>query len=253
MDTRLLLLADSRLPAGGHAHSGGLEPAAAAGTVASVADLADFLRGRLATTGLVTAALAAAACAHGGEGGGGDLRDGWARLDAEVDARTPSPAQRKASRAQGRALLRAARTTWPHPALESLAALSSRDLAVVRGEGHEPLQDHGERRGGPHHPVALGAATGAAGGTSGEAAVIAAYGSVTGPASAAVRLLGLDPLAVHRALADLAPEVDSVAARAAAQAATGQGGWAALPALSAPCLDLFAEVHLETELRLFES
>ncbi|HEX6468716.1 MAG TPA: hypothetical protein VF069_06420, partial [Streptosporangiaceae bacterium] len=57
----VLLLADSRLPAGGHAHSGGVEPAAAAGAVTDLAGLADFLRGRLATAGLVAAALAAAA------------------------------------------------------------------------------------------------------------------------------------------------------------------------------------------------
>jgi urease accessory protein len=225
MNTQLLLLADSRLPAGGHAHSGGLEPAAAAGGVVDLAGLADFLRGRLATTGLVTAALAAAACAHARV-----PRGEWGRLDAEADARTPSPAQRQASRAQGRTLLRVARTTWPHPALEALADLSP---------------------GGPHHPVVLGAATAAADGSARQAAAIAAYGSVTGPAAAAVRLLGLDPLAVHRMLAALAPHVDEVAAQAAT--AAGTGDWARLPALSAPVLDLYAEWHLQSEMRLFES
>ncbi|MGF7237213.1 MAG: urease accessory protein, partial [Frankia sp.] len=61
--TALLLLADGRLPAGGHAHSGGLEPAVADGSVRTLDDLAAFLSGRLATAGLVSAAFAAAA--HG--------------------------------------------------------------------------------------------------------------------------------------------------------------------------------------------
>jgi urease accessory protein len=238
MNAHLLLLADSRLPAGGHAHSGGLEPAAGAGAVADLAGLADFLRGRLATAGLVAAALAAAACAHAR--GPADNQE-WGRLDVEADARTPSPAQRQASRAQGRTLLRVARTTWPHPALDTLSALDAKDARAARG--------------GPHHPVVLGAATAAAGGNPRQAAAIAAYGSVTGPASAAVRLLGLDPLAVHRALAGLAPQVDETAAQAAAAAvgAAASGDWAALPALSAPMLDLYAERHLQSEMRLFES
>ena len=98
--------------------------------------------------------------------------------------------------------------------------------------------------------MVLGAATAAADGTPEQAAAITAYGSVTGPAAAAVRLLGLDPLAVHRALADLAPDVDAVAREAAGHAT---GDWAALPALSAPMLDLYAELHLQSEMRLFES
>jgi urease accessory protein len=226
------LLADSRLPAGGHAHSGGLEHAATAGVVKDLTGLVDFLRGRLATSGLVAAAVAATACHHArGDGrsrtGGTGL--GWTGLDREADARTPSPAQRRASRAQGRSLLRTARTAWPSPALEELRA------AVP---------------GGPHHPIVLGVATAATGGTPEQAATITAYGVVTGSASAAVRLLGLDPLAVQRMLVELAGTVDSVAAEAAAYA---DEDWARLPAVSAPILDLFAELHLRSDIRLFES
>ena len=56
----LLVLADGRLPAVGHAHSGGLEAAVAAGRVRDVDGLAGFLRGRLATSGVVAAVFAAA-------------------------------------------------------------------------------------------------------------------------------------------------------------------------------------------------
>ncbi|MFB4295012.1 urease accessory protein UreF [Actinomadura sp. NTSP31] len=231
----LLLLADSRLPAGGHAHSGGLEPAAEAGAVTDLPTLAAFLRGRLATTGLVSAALSAAACAHAARAVNGTARaygepnedETWSVLDAEADARMPSPAGRRASRAQGRSLLRAVRAMSPHPVLDVLAAF--------------PI---------PHHPLVLGAAVAVTGGSPADAASISAYGAVSGPASAAVRLLGLDPLAVHRALADLAPQVDAVAAEATGHAG---GDPRDLPAASAPALDIFAELHLQADLRLFES
>ena len=49
MTAALLTLADSRLPAGGHAHSGGVEQAIAAGVVTGPSSLSDFLRRRLAT------------------------------------------------------------------------------------------------------------------------------------------------------------------------------------------------------------
>jgi urease accessory protein len=217
MNVGALLLSDARFPAGGHAYSGGLEPAATSGTVTGIATLELFLRGRLRTAGMVAAGLAAASCARAGE-------SRWDELDAEADARTPSPAQREASRRQGRALLRAARIAWP--------------------EARWPPQT------APHHAVVLGAATAAAGCPPAEAARIAAYQSVTGPASAAVRLLALDPMRVTAVLAGLAGDIDRTAAEAAARAA---GPLADLPYPSAPALDLLAEAHIRAEVRLFES
>ena len=222
MSAAAFLLADGRFPAGGHAHSGGLEAAVTAGTVHDLATLGLFLRGRLRTAGLVAAALAAAACEQAGPS--------WTELDAEADARTPSPAQRDASRRQGRALLRAARTAWPRASqLHELAKL------------HE-LADGGQP---PHHAIALGVTAAAAGCTAEEAARIAAYQSVTGPASAAVRLLSLDPLQVSGLLAGLATEIDNVAAQASSAPE--------LPCASAPVLDLLAETHARAEVRLFAS
>jgi urease accessory protein len=120
LSSALLLLADSRLPAGGHAHSGGLAAAVAAGTVDDEAGLAAFLSGRLATAGLVAAAAAARAAALVADGP--SAADGLAVLEDELDARTPSPAARAASRAQGRGLLRAASAAWPSPVHALLSA-----------------------------------------------------------------------------------------------------------------------------------
>jgi urease accessory protein len=217
-----LLLADARFPAGGHAHSGGVEAAAAAGMVTDLAALELFLRGRLRTAGLAAAGLAAAACARAP----GATIATWDELDAEADARTPSPAQREASRRQGRALLRTARAAWP----------AARWLA-----------DLGRQ---PHHPVVLGATAATAAVAPGEAARIAAYQAVAGPASAAVRLLALDPMQAAAIVARLGAEVDAVATAAAA---LGGGPLEDLPFPSAPALDLLAEAHARAEVRLFES
>ena len=294
-----LLLSDSRFPAGGHAHSGGVEPAVTAGTVTDLASLEAFLRGRLRTSGLVAAGIAAAACARSagerraaerkpalatddparkrgtagardagesdpalaaddparkratadqrraGDGNPGpgnwdqrlvpyDGFDFWAELDAEADARTPSPAQRAASRRQGRALLRAARIAWPEDC--GLGGLA--DFAAGSGAG------------GAHHAVVLGGAAAAAGCDAAEAARIGAYQSVAGAASAAVRLLALDPMQASAVLARLARDVDKIAERAAAAA---YGPLDELPCPSAPALDLLAEAHIRAEVRLFES
>jgi urease accessory protein len=221
----LLLLADGRLPSGGHAHSGGLEAQVSAGRVRDVAGLDGFLRGRLATGGLVSAAFAAAVCRRPGE---------WADLDDGLAARTPSPALRKASRAQGRALMRAGRAMWP-AALGAAAATATRPAITPRE---------------PHQPVALGLLAAAAGLGPAEAAIAAAYGTVTGPAGAAVRLLGLDPYAVHGLLARLTAECDRIAADAVARAGEPVDD---LPAAGAPLLDIGAELHATWEVRLFAS
>nr|WP_157735563.1 urease accessory UreF family protein [Pseudofrankia inefficax] len=226
----LLVLADGRLPAGGHAHSGGMEAAIVDGGIRGLDDLAEFLRGRLSTAGLLSAAFAAAACEasqHGREASqDGEL---LAALDTELDARTPSPAQRDASRAQGRTLLRAGRAAW--------------DLAGAALPA------------APHHPVALGVVAAAAGLGPADAALVACYGAVSGPASAATRLLGLDPLAVTGLQARLAVEVESVAATAtaAATAALAAGRPDLLPAPSAVRLDLLAERHRAAPVRMFTS
>jgi urease accessory protein len=220
MSSALLALADSRLPAGGHAHSGGVEQAITAGVVHDPGSLETFLRRRLQTAGEVAAGLAAAAC----RAVGGPAATELALLDAEADARTPSPALRAGSRQQGRGLVRVGTRAWPHPAWSAL-----------------PDQ--------PHHPVALGVAAAAAGLTPRDAAAAAAYLAVSGPATAAQRLLAMDPITVATVTARLAAEVDAVAEGCA----DGGGRVDVLPAAADPLLDLLAEVHLARKDRFFAS
>ncbi|MFD0487519.1 hypothetical protein ACFQ0O_11370 [Saccharopolyspora spinosporotrichia] len=76
----LLILADGRFPAGGHAHSGGVEAAVAREAIRDAHSLQTFCQGRLHTAGVVAAGLAAAAAA-----GADPLA-----LDEAADARTLS-------------------------------------------------------------------------------------------------------------------------------------------------------------------
>lgn len=219
----LLVLADGRFPAGGHAHSGGAEAAVRAGRITGAGSLEDFCRGRLHTAGRVAAALAAAAA----------LGVDPVVLDAAADARTPSVALRVAARRLGRQLMRAARATWPSGELDALAR---------------------EFPKGAHQPVVLGLAARAAGLGAEDAAYCAAYESVSGAATATVRLLSLDPFDATGVLARLVPELDLVAHEAVDAARCAfDDGVDALPAASAPMLEISAEAHAAWPVRLFAS
>ncbi|QXV61437.1 urease accessory protein UreF [Amycolatopsis sp. TNS106] len=224
MDLAALIIADSRFPGGGHVHSGGLEEAVTRKLITHERDLPGFLSGRLRTAGSL-AAVFAAASAHAAAR---NVQSGhWRRLDVELDARTPSLAQREASRAQGRGTARAGKAAWPSPVLSQLLKETPR----------------------PHHPVVAGALIG----VPFDAAMAVAYLAISGPASAAVRLLGLDPFAVNAVVARLAKEVRDVSLRAAEVAGDDP---ADLPAPGSPALDLFAEAHArhhQEEVRLFAS
>ncbi|MBQ1053419.1 urease accessory protein UreF [Micromonospora sp. C32] len=224
----LLLLADGRFPAGAHAHSNGLEAAVAAGRVTDLVTLEAFLAGRLATAGLVGAAFAAAAHRAVTSAGSAVRGSTLALLDAELDARTAAPALRTVSRRQGRALLRAGRAIWPEASFDDLPSTP----------------------GGAHQPLVLGLLCAAAGLSRAETATVAVHATVTGAASAAVRLLGLDPYRVQALLVGLASECDGTAA-AAARAADDPPE--RLPAAAAPLADIHAEAHATWEVRLFAS
>jgi urease accessory protein len=211
----LLLLADARFPDGTHAHSYGLEAAVTDGRVSGAASLQEYLRARLWTNGR-TEAAAASLAARGLEP--------LATIDAELVLRTPGATARATSRALGRSLLRTASRLWP-------------DQPVPRIDGRPPLQ-----------PVALGAVATLAGCTPAEAALCVTHGLAGGMATAALRLLGLDPFAVTSVLSalrdDVADAADSVATITTA---------AELPELSTPFAELDPELQRTQEVRLFGS
>ena len=221
MTPGLLLLADGRFPAGAHAYSAGAESAVRAGDITDLDTMHRYLRGRLATSGVTDAAVAANAAGIAvGSGGSFD------ELDAEYEARVLSPRLCATSRRLGRQLCRVATASWGHPVLQQVAMTS----------------------GGPHQPVALGVAVVAAGGAAHDAAAISIHHLANAVVTAAVRLLGLDPIGC----AALQAEVSGWSATLIADADT----WAvtappALPGAGGTLTEILAEHHATWDHRLF--
>ncbi|MGK2877546.1 MAG: urease accessory protein UreF [Solirubrobacterales bacterium] len=232
--TNLLLLADGRFPAGGYAHSTGLEQAVESGRVDSEAELRAFLDGVLATVARTGACFAAASCETWRICDPGDLLARALRterlegLALEESARIPSPALREASRAQGRQFLRAANGTWPDAGVPAASLV--------------PL--------GAHLSMAQGLVAAALDLNPRNAALISAYGAVLGPAQAAVKLLGLDPLAVNRIVAESAELVAELVDEAGDLAACAPQDF---PSRTAPLLESGSALHAVRQPRMFAS
>lgn len=221
MSAVAMLLADSRFPAGGYAHSLGLEQAVSDGL--GVTDVPAFMDARLRLVARADAALGVAArrAARTHDD------DALAELDAEHAARCPSPVLRDIARRLGAQLLRSAATAWPSPQIDGYRAAS---------------------RTTPR-PIALGVVGAAAGLSAREVATIALYDDAATVSSAALKLLGLDPADAARWVAELAPEID-----AAARAITADErpvGEQEPPAAAG--LELAAGVHARRQERLFVS
>jgi urease accessory protein len=217
----LLLLTDGRLPAGGYAHSGGLEPSVHAGRVSTVAELARFLAGRAETAGFLAAAFAAAACHLVASE---DFQAIY-KLEPELEARMPSPALRAVSKTLGRQLMRVMNSIHPHPHFDALGRAA-------------------------HQPVVMGVAAAVFGLQPRDAALAVLYETVAGPAAAAPKVMRVDPFAVHAALVRVTGELGRLAKDAAAYAGAPASD---MPARGSPLLDIAAEHHANRDVRLFAS
>lgn len=217
----MLLLADGRFPAGGYAHSGGLEPAVQAGRVSNAVELEQFLVGRAETSGFVAAVFAAAACSLATREDFAALSD----LEPEFDARIPSSELRAVSRMLGRQLLRAMSTIYPHPYFSAFG------LA-------------------PHQPVVMGVAVAAFGLDARDAALAILHETVAGPAAAAAKVMAIDPFDVHAALVRVSERLDRLASAAAGHA---DDRVCDFPSHGSPLMDIAAEHHKRCDTRLFAS
>ncbi|MEM9745648.1 MAG: urease accessory UreF family protein [Actinomycetota bacterium] len=216
LDVVMMVLADGRLPTGGHTHSAGVEAAVQVGDVIDLATTDRFLAGRLATTGLVDAAFAAAAA------GGHDLAD----LDTEYEVRTLSPHLRTTSRSLGRQLHRA-----------GLALLGDRADVLRRTRGC-------------HRAIVMGALVADVGGAPLDAARLELHHLASAVHGAAVKLLALDPLAVAAAQLRATDQIAALAERAADAASTARRP-SDLPAAGGTLTEILGEWHGGSTQRMF--
>jgi urease accessory protein len=219
MNAVALLLADSRFPAGGYAHSLGLEQAVAEGL--GPAGVAPFIAARLRLVARSEAALTVAALRAARDDGA------LAALDGEHAARCPSPVLREVARRLGAQLLRSAAVAWPDPAIDRYRGASATTP----------------------RPVALGVVGAAAGLGALEIATVALYDDAATVASSALKLLGLDPAQTARWLAQLAPAI----AAATREVGLDERPLAAQPPPAAAGLELAAARHADRAERLFAS
>ena len=176
----LLLLADSRLPSGGHGHSGGVEALVDRGLLGSVDDLALFLEGRVRTGGRVVAAAAAAAgraallLAEQGPAASADAPTGRAGRPPSPRAPRPRPCgPRRAPR--GRRCC--APSPWRSRPPRSRRSARCRACTIRSCSAPPPPRPAPVLPRPPRSPCTT---------------------SSGAPSTAAVRLLGLDPLRGHR-------------------------------------------------------
>lgn len=217
-DLLMMLLGDARLPVAGHTQSAVLEGGVQHGL--SAAEVPIYIAARLCTAVRVEAGTAVVARHH--------LRHGLA-LEPVVRAwaaRTPSAALRRASRTQARAVLRISGRLWP----ESAAVTAVTALPGVP------------------RPVALAAAAVAVGLPAGALARVIGYDDVQTVASAALKLLPLDPAEVTGWVHDALPLVAE-----AADAVARLTDPASIPATTAPQTELWAQAHAHSTRRLFSA
>jgi urease accessory protein len=191
----VLQFADGLFPAGGFAHSFGLETYVRDGVVRDAAGVADFVRAHLRDGAGPSDAVAAARSAEAAARG---LASACADADVRLDAMKWVPEFRAASRQMGRQTARAAAAAAADAFLVELEA-------AIRG-GRQP----------GHHAVVFGAALGRHDVAPEPAAAAYLYSTAALLVGAALRLLPLGQVDGQRLLSGFRPLIAELATAAAA-------------------------------------
>lgn len=217
--TAAMLFADARLPSGGHAFSSGVEPALMAGVGAEQIPVVIAERAR--TTTLVEAGTAVVSAHRRRVGGDIDeVETAWA-------ARTPSAAQREASRAAARGYLRVGGRLFPDDPI--LHAWSARTIPPPRASVV------GVMACGCDMPAA-------------ELARLVVYEDVHAAAAAALKLEPQDPLVLVDLVAGVCAALDDEVVAVSTITEPRD-----IPAHSAPLAEMWAEAHARSNRRLFRA